>query len=54
MIPTARFGASVFGYAARWQIEIIFKELKSHYWLDELPTRKAHIVETLLLGAVIT
>ena len=28
--------------------------MKSHYRLDELPTRKAHIVETLLLGAVIT
>lgn len=41
-------------YAARWQIELIFKELKSHYRLEELPTRKAHIVETLLLGAVIT
>ena len=41
-------------YAARWQIELIFKELKSHYRLDELPTSKAHIVETLLLRAVIT
>ena len=41
-------------YAARWQIEIIFKELKSHHRLDELPTSKAQIVETLLLGAVIT
>ena len=41
-------------YAARWQSELIFKELNSHYRLDELPTRKAHIVETLLLGAVIT
>ena len=41
-------------YAARWQIELSFKELKSHYRLDELPTSKAHIVETLLLGAVIT
>ena len=40
--------------AARWQSELIFKELKSHYRLDELATRKAHIVETLLLGAVIT
>ena len=39
-------------YAARWQIELIFKELKSHYRLEELPTRKAHIVETLLLGAL--
>ena len=41
-------------YAARWQIELIFKALKSHYRLEELPTRKAHIVEPLLLGAVIT
>ena len=41
-------------YAARWQIELIFKELKSHYRLDDLPTSKAHIVEVLLLGAVIT
>ena len=40
--------------AARWQIELILEELKSHYRLDELPTRKALIVETLLLGAVIT
>ena len=41
-------------YAARWRIELIFTELKSHYRLQELPTRKAYIVEILLLGAVIT
>ena len=41
-------------YAARWQIELIFKELKSHYRLDQLPSSKAHIVEALLLSAVIT
>ena len=41
-------------YAARWQIELIFKELKSYYRLEELPTRKAHFVETLLLGSAIT
>ena len=40
--------------AARWQSELIFKELKFHYRLDELATRKAPIVEPLLLGAVIT
>ena len=28
--------------------------MKSHYRLDELPTRKAHIVEILLLGVAIT
>ena len=28
-------------YAARWQIELIFKELKSHYRLEELPTQQS-------------
>ena len=35
-------------------IEFSFKELKSHYRLEELPTCKTHIAETLLFGAVIT
>ena len=39
---------------SRWKIELIFKELKSHYRLDEPPSTKAQIVGTLLLGAVIT
>ena len=41
-------------YACRWQVELLFRELKSHYRLDEMPSRKAHVVETLLLTAVIT
>jgi hypothetical protein len=41
-------------YAARWQVESIFKEPKSHYRLEDLPTSKAHIVEIFLLVAVIT
>ena len=24
-------------YAARWEIELIFKELKSHYRMDQIP-----------------
>ena len=47
-------GARAATIGARWHIELIFKELKSHYRLHELPTRKAHITEILLLGAVIT
>ena len=38
----------------RWHIDLVFKTLKSHYRLDELPTSKAHIVQTVLLVAVIT
>ncbi|MCC7411852.1 MAG: IS4 family transposase [Gammaproteobacteria bacterium] len=41
-------------YACRWQVELVFKELKSHYHLDELPTRNAHIVEALILSSIIT
>ena len=41
-------------YACRWQVELIFKELKSNYRLDELPTRKAPIVEALILASVLT
>ena len=41
-------------YACRWQVELIFKELKSNYRLDELPTRKATVVEALILASVLT
>ncbi len=41
-------------YACRWQVELLFAELKSHYRLDELPTRKVPIVESLMLSSVIT
>jgi putative transposase len=41
-------------YACRWQVELVFAELKSHYRLDQLPSRKAPIVEALMLSSVIT
>ena len=41
-------------YACRWQVELVFKELKSHYRFNELPTRKAPVVEALLLASIIT
>ena len=41
-------------YACRWQIELVFKEMKSHYRLEDMPSRKAHIVEALLYAAVVT
>ena len=41
-------------YACRWQVEPFFKELKSHYRLAELPTRKGQIVEALILSTIIT
>jgi IS4 transposase len=41
-------------YACRWRVEMIFKELKSHYRLAELPTLKGPIVEALILSSIIT
>jgi IS4 transposase len=41
-------------YAARWEIELLFKQLKSHFRLDQFPTRKAEIVEALIHAAILT
>lgn len=41
-------------YAGRWAIELIFKELKSTYRIHDLPSTKKHVVEALILTAVLT
>jgi IS4 transposase len=41
-------------YAVRWLIELAFKQLKSQYRLDQMPSSKRHIVEALLYAALIT
>lgn len=41
-------------YAARWEVELLFKELKSHYKIDEIPSSKKHIVESLIYVAILT
>ena len=55
-IPVEEFDAESLAqvYACRWQVEHIFKGLKSHYRLAQLPTRKGRIVEALILSAIIT
>jgi IS4 transposase len=40
-------------YAARWEIELVFKELKSQIAIGELPSSKPHIVEALIYAAVL-
>jgi len=40
-------------YACRWQVELIFRQLKSRYGLEELPSSKAEAVEALILSSVI-
>lgn len=41
-------------YRSRWEIEMIFKELKSFFRLHEFPTRKAEIVEALIYTAILS
>jgi putative transposase len=55
-IPTDRLSADEVArsYAARWEIELLFKQLKSNYRLGELPSRKREVVEALLYAALIT
>jgi putative transposase len=40
-------------YAARWQIELLFKEWKQHYRLEQIPSRKRHVVEALIFAALL-
>lgn len=40
-------------YAARWHVELIFKELKDRYDLDVLPTRNPRIVEAYIWIALL-
>jgi len=44
--------AKVYGY--RWEVEMIFKELKSYYHIDEFSTTKKCIVEALIYSALIS
>lgn len=40
-------------YAARWEIELLFRELKQRYRVDQLPTQNRSITECLLYAAVL-
>lgn len=41
-------------YGARWEIELIFKELKSRYALDVIKTTNTKIIESLIWVAILT
>jgi len=41
-------------YALRWEVELLFRELKSHYRLEELPSRKPQVVKALIYAAALT
>lgn len=37
-----------------WQIELVLEEVKSHFGLEGMPSRKLHIVEVLLYATLVT
>jgi putative transposase len=41
-------------YGARWEVEILFKELKSKYALDVVPTSNPQVVEAFIWIAILT
>jgi IS4 transposase len=41
-------------YGARWDIELLFKELKSKYALDVLETKNVQVIEALIWTAILT
>jgi putative transposase len=41
-------------YSARWLIELLFRELKSCYQLESIPSRKSHVVEAFLYASLLT
>ena len=41
-------------YAARWEVELLFRELKSQYRIEDLPSGKRVVVESLVYAALLT
>jgi IS4 transposase len=51
LVPAAEIGKL---YSARWTIELLFREMKSCYQLESIPSRKRAAVEAFLYAAVLT
>jgi putative transposase len=41
-------------YAARWEVELFFRELKLVYRIEDIPTRKRCVAECLIYAALLT
>jgi len=41
-------------YTARWMVELLFDQLKTHYRLEDLPSGQPHIVQTLIYAVILT
>lgn len=50
-IPAADIGVL---YRERWCVELTFKHLKSSFHLAEMPSRKKHVVESMIYASILT
>ena len=41
-------------YAARWEVELLFRELKCTYRIEHMPSGNRHVTETLIYAALLT
>jgi hypothetical protein len=41
-------------YAARWEIELVFRELKSQYRIGQIPSKNRHVTEALIYAALLS
>lgn len=41
-------------YALRWEVELLFRELKTYHRLAQLPSTKPHVVEALLKASLLS
>jgi IS4 transposase len=55
-VPPEKLAAEDIGatYSLRWQVELLFKELKTHYRIEDMPSSKRVVVEILLYAALLT
>jgi putative transposase len=55
-VPTEKLSAGDVArtYACRWEVELLFKELKSNYRIDQLPSCKREVVEALIYVSILT
>jgi putative transposase len=55
-VPSDMIAAAHVGpiYAARWEVELFFRELKRTHRLEQLPTRKRFVAEALIYAALLS
>lgn len=55
-LPVSKVQAEDIGklYAARWTIELLFRELKSCYQMESIPSSKSHVVEAFVYASLLS